>query len=125
MFDGNDVAAVDIGGHEVPGDGVLALAGEQGPRRDVQSRVLGQWSVVEVDRDRRAVEQALGQHAEVGDAEQHVEVERIEHSSHIARRMDDRDAERPRMVTDLRVIGHHDHDVEPVLPRKVYAVAHQ
>ena len=69
---GDDLAGVDVGGHQVPRDGVLVLAGEQRPRRDVEPGVAGQRAVVEVDRRRDLLEHGVGEHAQVGDAEQDV-----------------------------------------------------
>ena len=70
---GDDLAAVDVGRHEVPGDGVLVLAGEQRPRRDVEAGVPGQRAVVEVDRRSCTLaEHVVGDHPQVGDAEQDV-----------------------------------------------------
>mgnify|MGYP003693892453 CR=1 FL=1 len=45
-----DRARVELGRHDVPGDAVARLAVDEGPGRRVQTGVLGQRTVVEVDR---------------------------------------------------------------------------
>jgi hypothetical protein len=69
-----DVAAVDLGRHQVPRDAVRRRALEQRPHRRVQPRVLGQRPVMEVDRAARGQRQDVGaEHRQVGDAHQVVE----------------------------------------------------
>ena len=85
---GDDLAAVDIVGHDVPGDGVFGLAGENRPRGHVQAAVPGQRAVVEVDVHRREREHCVGQHAQVRHAQQDVEIVLGERHGQVARRVD-------------------------------------
>ena len=77
----NDVATVDISGHQMPRDRVLAFAVQDGPGRDVEACVPRQWAVVEVDRRSHPGEHVVGEHTQVGDAEEHVRRVMIEASN--------------------------------------------
>ena len=110
----HDVAAVDAGGHQVPRDGVPVLVVEQRPRRDVEPGVPGQRPVVEVDRRRDAGEDVVGDHPEVGDAEQHVGRVGVEPGGHLGAGTDDGDPLLDAVVADHRVGGGEEHDLDAV-----------
>ena len=118
VLDGDDLAAVDVGRHQVPRDGVLALAAEDRPGRHVQPGVARERAVVEVDRRRHLGEHVVGDQAQVGDAEQHVGRVLGEPGGELGAGTDDGDAVldgpaahelvRRRDEDDLEPVGHGD-----------------
>src|SRR5690606_15944187 len=75
---GENIAGVDIRGHVMPGDAVLALACKQRPCRRIEPRVGSYRPVMKVDRTMgRQFDQPGRQHGEVGDAEEIVELSEV------------------------------------------------
>ncbi|CAB4944483.1 unannotated protein [freshwater metagenome] len=122
---GDDLATVDIGGHDVPGDGVLSLAAEDAPRGRVQPGVAGKWTIVEVDVRRSERKDCVGEHAEVGHAQQHVELVLGERGREVARGVDARDAVPLGVLLHLRVVGGDDDHRQPVLAGDLGALGGQ
>ncbi len=121
-FRGHDVAAVDAGRHEVPGDGVLVLPGEQCPVRDVESGVLGQRSVMEVDAGGDLGQHIVGDDPQVGDREQDVGRVLVEAGGQFGAWPHDGDALLDGELADDRIGGGDEHHVEPVRPGDVDAL---
>ncbi len=70
----DDVAGVDVVGHEMPGDAVLGLAVRDRPGCDVEACEARQRTVVEVDREGHEGECFGRDEVEECDGEQHIEI---------------------------------------------------
>ena len=101
---------------------MLAFATEQRPRRDVEPGVLRQWTVVVVDAELYALEDVVGDHAQIGDAEQDVGGMLVEGVGQAPARGDDRHAVGGGVVPDEVVRCGDEDDVEPVGPGDVGAL---
>ena len=119
---GDDLAGVDVRGHQVPGDAVGRFTGEDRPRGHVEPGVAGQRAVVEVDPHLGLLEHGVGQDPQVGDAQQDVELVRFEGDREVAGRVDVGDPVELGERSHDRVVGGDHDDVETVLDRDLGAL---
>ncbi len=111
------VARVGLALHDVPGDAVLGGAFQDGPAGGVQAGVPGQRRVVEVDgHPLGQCEDLLGQHPQVGDAEQVGEPQRTQPLREAPARIDDAQPVPGGPAAQPRVLG--DHGGHVVAPRQ-------
>ena len=122
VLGGDDLALVDAGRHQVPRDGVLVLTVEDRPRRHVEPGVPRQRPVVEVDRRRHAVQHVVGDHPQVGDAQQDVGRMAVEPGGQLGAGADHGDPLLDGVVPHQRVGRGDEHDLEAVRPGHIGAL---
>jgi hypothetical protein len=124
-LDGDDLPAIDVGRHQVPGDGVLDLAAEDRPGRDVQPGVRRQRAIVEVDRGADPGEDVVGDQSQVGDAQQDVGRVLVERTTELGAGSDDSDAPLERPLPDDLVRRRDQDDIDALCSRRLCALLHQ